>query len=488
MTSWKTARRIATLLGALLAAPNLLAQPATPQFTPFITSGLSGPIGVFNAADGSNRLFVIQQGGQVRVWRGGTLQTTAFMGFNSSTTCTYPGNTTPTTIGFTSGGERGLLGLAFHPQYESNGRIFVSITDSAGDTMILRYTKANPAPPASGDDVLTSGDLATCTVVLRADQDFSNHNGGNIAFGPDGFLYLGLGDGGNGGDPCNRALTLDPANLAANDGNDTGCPSDTNYTSNGGDPNSRALLGKMLRLDINVTEPLATAGAGMCGEPRAGQPVAYAIPPNQPGAAGGAFPAACDEVWAYGLRNPWRFSFDATTGDLYVGDVGQSAREEISRTPANAGGINYGWRCFEGSQAFANSGTGCTAPVVARTAPIIEYPRNLISGAPCYSVTGGHVYRGNVQGVEGRYFYADYCTGSIWASTGAGGTWSQPTGPGGAGAPFQQFGNGISTGQGVASFGEDEQRNLYVAVGNQILLLDGPRVPADLLFGNGFEP
>lgn len=470
MTSWKTARRIATLLGALLAAPTVLAQPATPQFTPFITSGLSGPIGVFNAADGSNRLFVIQQGGQVRVWRGGTLQTTAFMGFNSSTTCTYPGNTTPTTVGFTSGGERGLLGLAFHPQYESNGRIFVSITDSAGDTMILRYTKANPAPPASGDDVLTSADLATCTVILRTDQDFGNHNGGNIAFGPDGFLYIGLGDGGSGGDPCNRAQTLDPANLAANDGNDAGCPADSGYTSNGGDPNSRALQGKMLRIDVNGTLPAGTAG--VCGEPRTNQPLEYAIPAGQPSAGSGPIAQACDEVWAYGLRNPWRWSFDRQTGDMLIGDVGQGNIEEVSFEPAGVGGRNYGWRCREGNNDFNNSGVACTNPVVPRTDAIITYGH---TAGRC-SITGGSRYRGTVQGLVGAYFYADYCTGEVWTSTQTGGNWSAP------GSPFVDFPNV------VPSFGEDEAGNLYVISGSQVQLLDGPRIPADLLFGNGFEP
>ncbi len=479
-------RRLALAALGILAAPIALAQPATPQFVSFLASGLSGPIGVFNAGDGSNRLFVIQQGGQVRVWRNGTLQTMPFLSLGSGTTCTYPGNPSASTVGFTSGGERGLLGLAFHPQYESNGRIFVSFTDSAGDSILVRYTKASPAPPASGDDVLSGADLGTCTVILRVDQDFSNHNGGNIAFGPDNLLYFGLGDGGSGGDPCNRGTTLDPATLGANDGNDAGCPADAAFTGNGGDPNARALLGKMLRLDINGTSTAGTAG--ICGQPRVNQPLEYAIPAGQPSSPGGPIAAACDEVWAYGLRNPWRFTFDAITGEMYIGDVGQSAREEISRQDANAGGLNWGWRCFEGSQPFNNNGLACTAPVVARTGPIIEYPRNLIVGAPCYSVTGGYVYRGNVQGMVGRYFFADYCTGSVWVSTGSGNTWSQPSGPSGAGAPFQQFGTGINSGQGVSSFGLDEQQNLYVVVGNQVLLLDGPRIPADLLFANGFEP
>lgn len=465
-----TARRMLLACLGAAAAPFALAQPASPQFVGFITSGLSSPIGIFNAADGSNRLFVIQQGGQVRVWRNGSLQGTPFLSLGSGTTCTYPGNAQPTTVGFTSGGERGLLGLAFHPQYESNGRLFASFTDSAGDTMVVRFTKANPAPPASGDDVLSPADLATCTVILRVDQDFSNHNGGNLAFGPDGFLYIGMGDGGSGGDPCNRAQTLDPAGLAANDGNDAGCPADASFTGNGGDPDSRALLGKMLRIDVDGTTPAGSAGT--CGEPRTNQPLEYAIPAGQPSIGSGPIAAACDEVWSYGLRNPWRWSFDRQTGDLLIADVGQGAIEEVSFEPLGAGGRNYGWRCVEGNNNFNNTGAACTSPVVPRTAPVITYGH---SAGRC-SITGGYRYRGTVQGLAGAYFYADYCTGEIWTSTESGGSWTPP------GTPFVDL-SGV-----VTSFGEDEAGNLYVTNGSQILLLDGPRTPADLLFASGFEP
>jgi glucose/arabinose dehydrogenase len=467
-----TARRIVMACLGAVAAPLALAQPASPQFVGFITSGLSGPIGIFNAADESNRLFVIQQGGQVRVWRNGSLQTAPFLSLGSGTTCTYPGNAQATTVGFTSGGERGLLGLAFHPQYESNGRIFVGFTDSAGDTMVVRFTKANPAPPASGDDVLSPADLATCTVILRVDQDFSNHNGGNVAFGPDGFLYVGMGDGGSGGDPCNRAQTLDPAGLqgAASGGTGSDCPADNNFISNGGDPDSRALLGKMLRIDVDGTT--ATPGTALCGEPRTGQPVAYAIPAGQPSTGSGPIAAACDEVWSYGLRNPWRWSFDRQTGDLLIGDVGQNVIEEVSFEPAGVGGRNYGWRCFEGNDVFS-TGVPCASPVVPHSAPVITYSH---AAGRC-SITGGFRYRGTVQGLGGAYFYADYCTGEVWTSVqGSGGGWS-PTG-----TPF------VDLSSVVTSFGEDEAGNLYVTNGSQILLLDGPRIPADLLFASGFEP
>jgi glucose/arabinose dehydrogenase len=170
---------------------------------------------------------------------------------------------------------------------------------------------SNPAA-----DVMSAGDLQSCTVILRADQDFTNHNGGNIVFGPDGYLYLGLGDGGSGGDPCSRAQTLDPASLV-NTG--SSCPADATYSNNGGDPQSRALLGKMLRLDADGT---TAAGSGLlCGRPRMAHSAEYAIPPSQPGAATGSISSACDEVWAYGLRNPWRFSFDVA-GNMIIGDVG----------------------------------------------------------------------------------------------------------------------------------------------------------------------
>jgi glucose/arabinose dehydrogenase len=433
--------------------------PSPPVFQNFL-SGFSTPIGLTHAGDGSGRLFVNQQGGQLRVVRNGALLATPYLSFSGTTQCTYPGATSASTVGFTSGGERGLLSVAFHPQFMVNGRLFVSITDANGDTMLLRYTASNPAA-----DVLSAPDLATCTVVLRADQDFSNHNGGHIAFGSDGYLYFGLGDGGSGNDPCHRAQTLAPADLDES----SSCTVDSNFTANGGDPDSRALMGKMLRLDVDATTPSGTGQ--LCGRPRLGHPAIYGIPAGQPSTSGPLAPA-CDEVWSYGLRNPWRFSFDRDTGDMFIGDVGQGAREEINYEPAGAGGRNYGWRCREGNLTTGNS---CAAiPVVAYTAPALDYPRN----NPQCSVTGGFRYRGPVVPARGDYLYGDYCSGDVWVA-------NQPA-PGSFTHPASARQN---VGFGITSFGEGQDGELYLVKSNgQIMRLEGVRTDPNFIFANGFEP
>ncbi|SDD43682.1 PQQ-dependent sugar dehydrogenase [Aquimonas voraii] len=449
----------------LLFAPVLaFAQtvPNPPRFETYL-SGFSSPIGLTHAGDGSGRLFVNQQGGALRVVRSGALLSTPYVsvsGTNPSLQCTYPGDSSPSTVGFTSGGERGLLGVAFHPEFVSNGRVFVSLTDANGDTLLMRYTAANPAA-----DVLSAQDLATCTVVLRADQDFSNHNGGHIAFGPDGYLYFGLGDGGSGNDPCNRGQTLAPNSLS----NSGDCAVDANFTANGGNPDSRALLGKFLRLDVDATT--AVGSGELCGRPRTAHPAAYGIPSGNPGATG-TLAAACDEVWSYGVRNPWRFSFDRETGDLWMGDVGQGAREEINLEPSGAGGRNYGWRCREGT--IATPGASCSgAPVVAFTEPAFDYGRP--NGA-C-SVTGGFRYRGPVFAAQGQYFYGDYCSGDVWAAASSGG--------GGFAHPASALQN---VEFGITSFGEGEDGELYlVKSGGSLLRLNGARTSPDFIFADGFE-
>jgi len=446
---------MAAALVALSCSATALAQTA--QFETWINSGLNSPIGLTHAGDGSGRQFIIQQGGAVRVVRNDTLQTTPLLTVGTGFSCTYPGDASASVVGFTSGGEQGLLGLAFHPQFESNGRVFLSISDSAGDTMLVRFTMSDPA-----GDVMSAGDLQSCTVILRADQDFSNHNGGNIVFGPDGYLYFGLGDGGSAGDPCSRAQTLAPGTLV-NTG--SGCPADSSFSSNGGDPQSRALLGKMLRLDVNGT---TAAGSGLlCGRPRIAHSAEYAIPAGQPGGDAGNISSACDEVWAYGLRNPWRFSFDVA-GNMIIGDVGQNWIEEVDFEPANTGGRNYGWRCREGSSSL-NSGTPyCNDPAVTETfiEPVLTY---LHSGGAC-SVTGGFRYRGEVILTRGKYLFGDYCTGQVWTST-PGTTWT-------TGVNF-----GAAMGFGLTSFGEDEAGELYMLHGNTIYRLNGDRG----LFYDGFE-
>lgn len=444
---------------ALACSPFALAggPPDPPVFQQYL-DGFATPIGLTHAGDGSGRLFVNQQGGVLRVVRNGSLIETGYLTLNSNTQCTYPGAASAVTIGFTSGGERGLLSVAFHPLFTQNGRVFVSMTDANGDTMLLRYTAANPAA-----DVLSASDLATCTVVLRVDQDFGNHNGGHITFGPDGYLYFGLGDGGDGNDPCERAQTLAPSSLNNSAG---ACAVDSNFTSNGGNPDSRALLGKMLRLDVDGTTEV---GSGqLCGRPRTTHPAAYAIPASQPG-VGGVLDAACDEVWAYGLRNPWRFSFDRDTGDLWIGDVGQGSREEINYEPSGTGGRNYGWRCREGTATTSNS---CQTPVVAYTAPAFDYAR---SGGAC-SVTGGFRYRGPVTAAVGRYYYGDYCSGNVWAANQlTSTTFSHPA------SALQNVGFGIT------SFGEDEAGEVYLVQSGNLLRLEGLRIDPNAIFADGFE-
>lgn len=434
------------------ACSSVVAQTA--QFESWISSGLNSPIGLTHAGDGSGRQFIIQQGGAVRVVRNDTLQTTPLLTVGTGFSCTYPGDASASTVGFTSGGERGVLGLAFHPQFSSNGRVFLSITDVNGDSMVVHFVMSDPSA-----DVMSAGDLASCRVLLRVDQNSSNHNGGNVVFGPDGYLYFGLGDGGSQGDPCSHGQTLDPVTLVEG----SGCSAAASFTGNGGDPRSRALLSKMMRIDVDQTTP---SGTGLlCGRPRTNFAADYAIPPGQPSVSGN-IPEACDEVWSYGFRNPWRFSFD-TTGGLFIADVGQNLIEEINYEQVGAGGGNYGWRCREGAQTYNTSAPYCDDQAVIATFvnPILSYTH---SSSRC-SITGGFRYRGGVLVAQGRYFYGDYCTGEVWAAQ-AGQTWTSTA----FGTPF---------GFGLTSFGEDETGELYVMINSTVYRLNGDRG----LFYDGFE-
>jgi glucose/arabinose dehydrogenase len=346
-----SAQRLAVLLiGAALAAcgsettdptptptgtpPSCDSSPVTgtPQLTAVrIASGLSSPLDVQAVAGDRTRLFVVEQVGRIRVIRGGALLSAPFLDIASR---------------ISSGGERGLLGLAFHPAYAQNGRFFVNYTDPNGNTRISEF-HATP-----GTD---TADPASERQILFVTQPFANHNGGGLAFGNDGMLYIGLGDGGSGGDPLGNGQSL-------------GTP-----------------LGKMLRIDVDRGAP-------------------FAVPPDNP-FVGNA--AAIPAIWAYGLRNPWRFAFDRATGDLYIGDVGQNALEEVDvGLAARRGGENYGWNIMEGSRCFRPS-SGC--PTAGLTLPVLDYGR----GEGC-SITGGVVYRGcRMPGYHGTYFYGDYCTAMI---------------------------------------------------------------------------
>jgi len=293
----------------------------------------------------------------------------------------------------TAGGEQGLLGLAFHPGYARNGRFYVNYTDRSGDTRVVEYRRASA----------TRADPSSARVLLGVDQPFSNHNGGMLAFGPDRMLYVGLGDGGSGDDPQGN-------------GQDTG-----------------SLLGKLLRIDVDRR----TGGRQ------------YGIPAGNPFAGGGGRP----EVYAYGLRNPWRFSFDRARGDLWIGDVGQNAIEEIDYRPRDAGaGANFGWRAFEGRSTNIG-GTGALEGGSPHTPPVAQYGHS----QGC-SVTGGYVYRGTrVPGLRGRYVYADFCSGNVW---------SMRAGPK-PGGVRRETGLGVRL-SNVTSFGESLNGDLYVLAGGSL--------------------
>jgi glucose/arabinose dehydrogenase len=336
-----------------------------------VAGGLASPLFVTGAGDRSGRLFIVEQGGRIRVLSGRTLVSAPFLDISRKVS---------------SGGERGLLGLAFHPSYRTNGRFFVNYTDRNGNTVIEEYRRSSTNSNRAG----TAG-----RVLLRVTQPYANHNGGMIAFGGDGYLYVGMGDGGSAGDPGNRAQSLSSP------------------------------LGKLLRIDVDHT----SSGH------------AYAIPPGNPylGRAG------LDEIWASGLRNPWRFSFDRTTGDLWIGDVGQDAWEEIDRSTRASGGgrgLNYGWRTWEGRACFDPSG-GCPRP--GMTMPLAVYSHDL----GC-SVTGGYVYRGTqYPALYGGYVFADYCSGRIWALNAAGPSGQSPR-------------LLLSSGKSISSFGQGDDGALYV--------------------------
>ena len=357
----------ALLTGSMLAvAPPGGADEAQVSLQP-VVSGIASPTCIVHAGDGSGRLFLCEQAGYVCVLAGGTLLPKPFLDVAARSSCC---------------GERGLLAIAFPPGFAASGRFYVNYTDNAGDTVVSRFrVSADPdvADPDSEE------------VVLRIDQPFANHNGGQLAFGADGLLYVGMGDGGSGGDPGNRAQS----------------PS--------------TLLGKMLRIDVE-------SGA-----------VPYAIPASNPFVALAGYRP---EIWALGLRNPWRFSFDRLTGDLWIGDVGQGSWEEIDfQAASSGGGENYGWRIMEGGHCY--NPTSCsTAGLVP---PVVEYSHDL----GC-SVTGGYVYRGSAfPRLFGSYLFGDLCSGRIGVVRRDGLGWAAT--------------QALDTSLGITTFGEDEAGELYLA-------------------------
>ncbi len=361
---------------AMIASTSLklIAQNITPadvQLTSFY-AGLSAPVGLYHCGD--DRLFILEKdAGDIEI---------------INTSGQYIGTFLDVTGLISTGGERGLLGLAFHPNYLENGYFYLNYTNTSGNTVIARYqVSANP----------NQANPLSATVLMTIPQPYSNHNGGHLAFGPDGYLYIGMGDGGSGGDPQNYAQ------------------------------NPQSLLGKMLRIDVNAGE-------------------LYAIPDTNP------FVGQNDtlpEIWAIGLRNPWKFSFDRLTGDLFIADVGQNVLEEINfQEASSAGGENYGWRCYEGNSAYNTA--GCLNANM-----YVDPIANFSHGAPynfC-SITGGVVYRGNnFPALQGTYFFSDYCDGDVYALISNGNVWTAE--------------EWFASSAGIVAFGEDLDGEVYVVNNN----------------------
>jgi glucose/arabinose dehydrogenase len=375
-------------------------------------SGFSLPVAIVQDPTNASVQYVVEQPGRIRVVNSGTILPADFLDLRSAVLY---------------GGEQGLLGLAFAPDYASSGRFFVNFTSPTGDIVIARYRRsANPlvAEPSSRFDLKFGG------VPFIAHPTYGNHNGGNLAFGPDGYLYIGTGDGGAGNDPNHNAQ------------------------------NPAQLLGKMLRIDINVPDS---------------HPPGYVVPPDNPFYQGG-LPGVLPEIWAFGLRNPWRYSFDdisrGGTGALIIGDVGQGAYEEVDYEPRGRAGRNYGWSIREGAH---NNNIAPRPPAyLPLTDPIHDYPRS-----DGQTVTGGFVYRGTALGPSfvGRYFFADYVAGRLWS------------------IGLSIAGNGEATASGrvdhtaevggvavlgnISSFGVDSRGELFVLnySGGRVLRLVNPAIP-----------
>lgn len=357
-------------------------------------SGFTSPVEISNAGD--SRLFVVEKGGKIKILNSNkTTNATPFLDISTLVS---------------NGSEQGLLGLTFHPNYASNGQFFINYTNLSGSTVIAKYTVDSGNPNIAN--------ASSASILLTIAQPYTNHNGGTLKFGPDGYLYIGMGDGGSGGDPGNRAQ------------------------------NSTELLGKMLRIDVNIGSP-------------------YGIPNNNPYVG---IPGA-DEIWAIGLRNPWKFSFDKIKNNLWIADVGQNNIEEINVVNTSEAGLNYGWRCYEGNSAYNT--TGCPSQAS------MKFPLAVInhSSGAC-SVTGGYIYNGtNYPNFKEFYFFSDYCNPQIGMMSSTGTiTYSQTF-----------SGNNFST------FGEDNTGELYIAAINNgtifkikdtSLSLNTPETPQFIVYPN----
>ncbi|HXV68287.1 MAG TPA: PQQ-dependent sugar dehydrogenase [Nitrospira sp.] len=364
-----TAAMLCHLLPLQNGHGSALADPAGEQksrleLTPVLTKDLENPLFVTHAGDGSGRLFIVEQPGRIRVLERNVLLPTPFLDMTERVL---------------SGGERGLLGLAFHPDFRHNGRFYVNYTRRPDGATVVAECRRGASPHHAMCDE---------RILMVVPQPYPNHNGGMVAFGPDGYLYIGFGDGGSGGDPGNRAQ------------------------------NPHELLGKILRIDVDHGDP-------------------YGIPSDNPYVREGGRP----EIYALGLRNPWRFSFDSKTGELWVADVGQNKWEEINLVMR---GGNYGWRVMEGTHCFSPA-ISCQASGLHP--PVQEYAHEK---GRC-SIIGGYVYRGRVASLSGQYLYSDYCSGEIFFTPG-----TRQDEPGRDPRLL------LKTSLRISSFGEDESGELYV--------------------------
>ena len=336
--------------------------PSSYHWMPVIL-GMASPVDIQFPDDGSGRMFIIEQDGRIRIIENGQILDPPFLDIISKVD--------------SLGNEQGLLGLAFHPDFKHNPYFYVNYIDLNGNTVIARFTASGSlADPASEKD------------LLNIRQPYPNHNGGEMAFGPDGTLYMGLGDGGSEGDPL----------------------------GNGQETNT--LLGKILRIDVDHRDP-------------------YAIPAGNPFVNGGGQP----EIWEYGLRNPWRFSFDKGSGSLYIADVGQDTWEEVDVVPANAGGLNFGWNYYEGMHSYK----GQPPAGLDFTLPVTEYS-HAVGGC---AIIGGYVYRGALKEWQGIYFYGDECSGKIWGLIRTNNGWRS-----------QLL---FETGANITTFGQDPSGEIYFA-------------------------
>ncbi len=368
-TLWKPACVLSVLLllscgsgGGGGGGAFLPADPVSIGLTP-VAGGFTDPVSITHAGDVSGRLFIAEQSGKIHILNGGTVNSEPFLDISGIVT---------------AGGEQGLLGLAFPHDFATRRTFYVHYTNQTG----VGNTSISSFGLTADDDI---ADPATNQVLLNIVQPSENHNGGQLAFGPDHLLYIGMGDGGGSGDPSGNAQSL------------------------------TSLLGKILRIDVlSATTP-------------------YAVPAGNPFG---------NEIWAYGLRNPWRFSFDRLTGDIYIADVGQNEVEEINyQASGNGAGANYGWNIMEGSQCY-NSATCSTGGL---TLPVAEY---FHTDGNC-SVTGGYVYRGSITALRGMYIYGDFCSGRIWGMRRNGSVYTNTL--------------LADTTLYISTFGEDEAGELYVA-------------------------